>query len=193
MKPIEEFQEVRPGLFHWSAFEPKVKADLSCTAISTQEGLLLVDPLPLAEEPLDELVQKWKPCGIVVTSENHERASVDYARRFDVPIYACAEVPGGSPVRENDVIAGALTILELPGFAAGEIALHGRDVLMVGDCLINLDPLGFSVLPAKYCGDEKLGRASLRKLLRFRFEVLTFAHGPPLVNDPYGRLEALLA
>ena len=85
------------------------------------------------------------------------------------------------------------TIITLPGAAPGEIALHAGNVLHVGDALIHLPPYGFAPLPEKYCADAQELRASLGKLLRFPFEVLTFAHGLPLVSQARQRLATLLA
>jgi hypothetical protein len=97
-------------------------------------------------------------------------------------------------LREGDLVAGALTVIELPGAGAGEIALvSAHRTLHVGDALIHLEPPGFAVLPDKYCVDPRELRRSLGKLLRFDFELLTFAHGLPLPAQARSRLESLLA
>ena len=74
-----------------------------------------------------------------------------------------------------------------------EIALHAEGVLHVGDALIHLPSTGFAPLPDKYCTDPRELRAALGKLLRFPCEVLTFAHGLPLVILARQRLADLLA
>ena len=79
------------------------------------------------------------------------------------------------------------------GAAPGEIALHAEGVLHVGDALIHLPSTGFAPLPDKYCTDPRELRAALGKLLRFPCEVLTFAHGLPLVTHARQRLADLLA
>jgi glyoxylase-like metal-dependent hydrolase (beta-lactamase superfamily II) len=97
-------------------------------------------------------------------------------------------------VRQGDTIGGALEVIELPGAGAGEIALHSAAGAMhVGDALIHLEPMGFAPLPDKYCADARELRRSLGKLLRFDFELLTFAHGLPLTAPARSRLESLLA
>jgi hypothetical protein len=45
----------------------------------------------------------------------------------------------------------------------------------------------------KFCADPREMRAALGKLLRFSFEVLTFAHGLPMVAHARQRLAQLLA
>jgi hypothetical protein len=49
------------------------------------------------------------------------------------------------------------------------------------------------MLPEKYCTDARELRRSLGKLLRFPFDVLTFAHGLPIVKNAQARLSQLLA
>jgi hypothetical protein len=66
-------------------------------------------------------------------------------------------------------------------------------VICVGDALIHLESHGFSMLPEKYCADPKILRRSLQKLLRLPWQVMTFAHGLPLVVQPRQKLEQLLA
>lgn len=196
MKAILEYQQVREGLFFWSAYEPAVKAELSCVAVVAHGGLLFIDPLPLATEPLAELTARFPPAAVVVTNGNHERASAEYAKRFAIPVLAHErardEVPATEWIDEGTPRLAPFEVIHLPGFPAGEIALHGEGLLLVGDALIHLDPLGFCMLPDKYCPDPKQARASLGKLLRCEFEVLTFAHGAPLVQNAHRRLEALL-
>ncbi len=88
-----------------------------------------------------------------------------------------------------------MTVIHLPGFAAGETALHAPEaggVMMMGDALINLQPAGFALLPDKYCHDPKLARNSVQKLLQFPFEVMTFAHGLPIIAGARRQLEQLL-
>jgi hypothetical protein len=63
----------------------------------------------------------------------------------------------------------------------------------LGDALIHLPPYGFTLLPEKYCTDAREMRLALGKLLRFPFQILTFAHGLPLVSEARQRLAHLLA
>ena len=58
-----EFQIVRPGLAFWQAYDPSVKTELSCCAVETLEGLVFVDPVRLAPEALEELLNGPRPAG----------------------------------------------------------------------------------------------------------------------------------
>ena len=89
-----------------------------------------------------------------------------------------------------------LTAVAIDGGPAGEMALHCEDnggTMVLGDALINFEPHGFGLLPAKYCLDPNLMRRSLRKLLDYAFERMLFAHGTPILSGARTRVEQLLA
>jgi glyoxylase-like metal-dependent hydrolase (beta-lactamase superfamily II) len=199
MPRADEFQQVRDGLYFWQAYDPAVKVDLSCCARRTSRGLVFIDPIPLAREALAELCEQAAPAAIILTNGNHARAAADYRQRFSIPILAHADAVAelgltiDQQIAEGETVLDTFTVIALPGAAPGESALHADGILHVGDALIHLPPLGFALLPEKYCTDAKEMRASLGKLLRFPCEVLTFAHGLPLVSQARQRLADLLA
>lgn len=195
----EEFQTVRNDLFFWQAYSPAVKCDLSSSARLFGGSLVFIDPIPLAPEALEELVSLGLPAAVLLTSSNHARAAAEYRKRFSIPIIAHAAAATEFDfevdllVAEGDRPVDHLEVIELTGGAPGEIAYHAGNVLHVGDALIDFPPLGFSILPDKYCTNPGELRLSLGKLLRFNFELLTFAHGLPLATRAHQRLASLLA
>jgi hypothetical protein len=199
MARADETHEVRPGLYFWQAYSPEVKVDLSCCARRTARGLVFIDPVPLAKSALEELLLLGPPHAIILTNSNHARAAAEYRTRFSIPIHAHADAVAeigltvDHLVSDGETAFGEFSVISLPGAAPGEIALHGHDTLHLGDALVHLPPLGFELLPAKYCSDHQELRGSLGKLLRFPFEVLTFAHGLPIVARARQRLSQLLA
>ena len=199
MPRADEFQQVTDGLYFWQAYDPAVKVELSCCARRTTRGLVFIDPIPLVGEALAELCDIAAPAAIIVTNGNHARAAAEYRARFSIPILAHASavselgIPVDQEIADGETALDEFTVIALPGAAPGEIALHADGALHVGDALIHLAPLGFAPLPEKYCTDARELRASLGKLLRFPFEVLTFAHGLPLVSQARQRLAEILA
>ena len=196
MLAADELQQVRDGLWFWQRFQPSVKVDCSSCAVRLGAGLILVDPIPLAAEAMEELCVLGAIAGIVATNGNHDRAVAEMRERFGVPVFAHAAtgLETDRAVSEGTRIFDQLEVVEIAGAGPGEIALHDpRGWMIVGDALTNLEPDGLALLPAKYCADEDEMRVSLRKLLRFPIEVLTFAHGLPLVSRARPRLEVLLA
>ncbi|MEP6821484.1 MAG: hypothetical protein ABI946_03960 [Chthoniobacterales bacterium] len=191
------FDRLSPTLAIWHRYDPKVKADLFSTALKTEDGVYLIDPIA----DLPDALRGEKVVGIIVTNDNHARATADFAARLAVPIHASADVRDGlehcDVIRLNDgqQIAPGLVAIALPGAALGEIALHqdgDGGTLIVGDALINMESHGFTFLPAKYCENAKLMRKSLPKLLDYSFERILFAHGTPIVSRAHSRLVELL-
>jgi glyoxylase-like metal-dependent hydrolase (beta-lactamase superfamily II) len=196
-----QLHRLAPWLFVWQAFDPTIKTDLFSTALSGSEGTSLIDPIA-GVAPQVELLHKTKPVrAIVITNENHWRDAAALSQRLAAPIFAHTDAALAeqkaefSPVNGGDHLGTGLLAIEIPGAAAGEIALFSpanKGTLIVGDALINFEPHGFALLPAKYCADQKAMRKSLGGLLDHPFERILFAHGFPILSGGSGRLRSLL-
>jgi hypothetical protein len=194
MQPALEFQTIRPGLAFWQAYDPAVKTELCCCAFDTPGGLVFCDPVPLDPSALEELLAGGAPRAILLTSANHERNALPLARRFGLEIWAHSAVRGPATrwFEDGEILFGGVEAISLDGFAPGETAFWLDGLIIVGDALINIAPYGFSILPDKYCEDPKRARESLKKLLRFPVEILTFAHGLPIVSQARERLAGVV-
>ncbi len=186
-------------LWIWHAYEPRVKADLSSSLIRAASGLVIVDPIDLVESQLMVIRNMGPVVAIVLTNGNHCRSSARYRQRFGAPVLAHPEAVGDleSPVdgtlRAGSQIGGSLEFIELPGAGRGEVALYDpRGRLHLGDALINLESTGFSLLPEKYCLDAAGLCLALQILRLKKVEVITFAHGSPLVTGAQTCLRGLL-
>ena len=200
MRPVEEIQSVNDRLIFWQGYDSAVKVDLSSHALLTPDGWLIIDPIPLCTEALDELLSGKTITAILVTSANHERAAAAFKMRCAVPIVAHRDAAAALTITPDLLLEGdadfhGITIIPLAGFAPGEIALHTSahgGMMLMGDALTNLQPDGLAMLPAKYCANHAMARKSLQKLLQFSFEVLTFAHGLPITTGAKRQFENLL-
>jgi glyoxylase-like metal-dependent hydrolase (beta-lactamase superfamily II) len=199
MRHASDIEPVTPGISLWRFYDASVKAELFSTALETNSGSYLIDPIPLAADAFAELAEA-KIVGIIVTNENHERAAAQFAAKFKVPVYVDAgiaslmKMPGIVPIGDDSFPAG-LKAVGIEGGPAGETAIHwaaGDGSMAVGDALINFEPHGFALLPAKYCSNFKLMRRSLSKLLDYSFDRMLFAHGMPILSHARERLELLL-
>ena len=179
MVEAADFQSLTDSLWLWQAYDPAVKSDLFSSAALLADRLFLFDPIPLAATAREKLVSARDVAGVLLTNSNHLRAAAEFSRRHEAPIFAAEPVIGefNSPRRSrcSGKIKIALGIRAIPieGAAPGEIAFHLADdggTVVVGDALINLEPYGFTLLPAKYCSDQKEMRRSLRQLLDWTFE-----------------------
>lgn len=194
-------QQIAPALWLWQAFDPTVKTDLFSTAALAGNALFIIDPIRLAPEAFQDFLVGHRLAAILVSNANHTRASVEFAQTGKVPVYcplaAAAEFEGMEVVTLNREmrIASEVSAIALEGAAPGEFAFHfagDGGTIVIGDALIHLEPYGFSLLPAKYCQNQKELRRSLRQLLDWTFERLLFAHGRPLLSGARERLESLL-
>jgi len=198
MKPVPEYSTIRPGLFHWQGYEPSVKCDCSSTAIVTSAGLIFLDPIPLAEGALKDLVAESfsAPAAVVLTSGNHQRESLALAKRFGIPVYAPVDagddITADQRFLSGDPVAG-LESIALPGFGPGETAFLQEGVLILGDAMINLEPEGLRPLPEKYREDKKQSLRSLAALKGLKPQILLFAHGNPILQDATRRLADCIA
>jgi hypothetical protein len=203
MPRAEEVDEVAPGILVWQVYDHKVKADLFSTALQTDVGMWFVDPIPLASGTLRSLRENHpRAAGIFVTNENHARAAADFAGTVAAPLYVHHDLSGSDDfiratgVQDREVFSRGLTAIAIEGGPAGEMVLHysvNGGTMVVGDALINFEPHGFGLLPAKYCLDSKLMRQSLEKILDYSFDRMLFAHGTPILSGARARLEQLLA
>jgi glyoxylase-like metal-dependent hydrolase (beta-lactamase superfamily II) len=199
---VSELIEIAPSLLLWHTYDPAVKADLFSTAFALRNriAIVIVDPIRLESGQLAELQKRGCIGGIVVTNANHHRAATWYSEQFSAPILARAEAfPEGRPdrfteVRDASAIDDELDTIQIDGAAAGELALYhaANGTLIVGDALINFEPYGFTLLPRKYCRNEKEMRRSLRRLLDCEVQRIFFAHGLPILVDAQTRLRQLL-
>jgi len=193
------------GAAVWQSYSRAHRVELGATAVASDGGLYLFDPIPLAGEALDELLSHGTPAAIYLSSGNHERAAAEYARRFKIPIHAHAEAirefttdeaKSAHSFADEALLPGGFRALALPGGPEGETAFYHESnggCLIVGDAFINLGSTGLSLLPDKYCLAPAELRRSLRRLLPLAVEKLFFAHGLPITQKAGERLAALLA
>ena len=195
MKPAPEYSTVHPGLFHWQGYEPEVKCDCSSTAIVTAAGLVFIDPIPLTDDALKDLVAESfsAPAAVVLTSGNHQRESLTLAKRFGIPVFAPEnagdDIIANQRFRASEPVAGMKSV-PLPGFGPGETAFIYEGALIFGDALINLEPEGLRLLPEKYREDKKWSLRSLEAIQGLNAETILFAHGHPIVQSASDRLSA---
>ena len=185
-------EEITPGLWHWKAFHPGIRTEVSSYYVA--DSGTLIDPMRPGEGL--EWFEGREPQRIVLTNRHHYRQSDEIRRRFDCPVLCHAaglhEFEGGPAVAGfefGDHLAPAITALEVGVLCPEETALQielGDGLLSFADGLIRYGgELGF--VPYDACYDdpvaEKRGlRKAFRGLLGVRFDGLLFAHGDPLIG-----------
>ncbi len=204
MVTADSIREISSGVWIWHAYDESVRTTLYSTAVAAEFGLVLIDPIDLVQDAFHHLTKHTPAAAIVLTNGNHSRAAARFRERFGAPVFAHTDAVGelttfvDGVLRPSRPVAGSLEVIELPGAGLGEIALLHRKSqtncqLHLGDALINVDPQGLAVLPTKYCLSPKRLVQSLKLLPRDNLDLVTFAHGEPLLNETTSRLAILLS
>jgi hypothetical protein len=196
----DELQAVSDKLFHWSFFDPSCKCEVGSIAVKVVNGLVVVDPVPLADEPWQELTAGTPLRAVLLTNGNHARNAEALRKKHAVPIVtaigthkAVAPLVPDVTLLENELLYG-VSAIPIPGGAPGETAfLFAEGILALGDAVLNLDSeKGLELLPDKYCEDPQENRRSLARLLELPFHTLTFAHGLPVTQQAREKLRAVV-
>ena len=196
----DDFFALSDTLFYWNVYEPSLKCDLSCTALKIGPGLVVIDPVPLADAAWKDLLAIAPLRAILLTNGNHVRASDALRRRHHVPVVTApvtrrdiTEIKPDIVLLEKERLYG-ITPIAIPGATPGETAFYANTgVMIVGDAVINTSAeKGLELLPDKYCIDAGQSRESLHKLLNYDFQTLTLAHGAPVTAHAKEKLRALL-
>jgi hypothetical protein len=193
----EAVEEIAPGLWHWRAFHPRIRTEVSSYYAAGDRTL--IDPM-VPEEGVGWFDDR-PPERIVLTNRHHYRGSDEFREVFHCSVLCheagLHEFEGGPEVDGfgfGDRLAPGIRGLEMGAICPEETALRidvGDGFLAFADGLINYGELRF--VPDQLLGDDpeevKRGlHTSLRRLLDQDFDGLLFAHGEPIVS---GGREAL--
>lgn len=196
----DEFQTLSDGVYHWSVYEPSVKCEIGCAALKLGNGLVVIDPVPLADPAWHELLAVAPLRAILLTNGNHVRDAVALRGKHHVPVAVAPETRRDITELKPDILLlpnemlYGLSAIAIPGATPGETAFYAAgNVLVLGDAVINTDSeKGLEFLPDKYCTDAQQNRDSLRQLLTLDFHTLIVAHGAPVTTKAKEKLSALL-
>jgi metallo-beta-lactamase superfamily protein len=196
-------QEIRPGIWHWTARHPKIGMDVSSYYLPDLG--LLIDPLA-PPDVIDRLGEMGPPSEIFLTNRHHYRSCGELVERFGCTVRApkvgMHEFNQGEPVEPYDfgdeLLGGAVTAHEVGGICPDESALHIPSIraLAVADGVISYDGLRF--VPDQYFDDperdqQALKEAYSRLVEELDFDTLLTAHGEPIPSDAQDQLREFAA
>jgi glyoxylase-like metal-dependent hydrolase (beta-lactamase superfamily II) len=191
-------EDVVPGVWAWSVHDDRINFVSASYAVSTEGGTVLIDPLPLADEPMKELGDVSAIC---LTTSSHQRSSWRLRRELGVEVWvpALARLVEEEPderYSEGDTLPGDLRPVFTPGAGTTQHTfLLDRDggIAFVPDLLV-LPPGGeLTLIPEQYAHDVEQARRSVQKLLDLPFAVLCLGHGAPVRDDAKSRIENAIA
>ncbi len=193
-------REILSGIFTWGSTYADRPWDLNGYAFGLEGGAVLVDP-PAPEERDWPRFDALGPISkIVLTNRDHVRDAEWFRARYGARLVAGAEeVAQFAPlaiderVREGDMIAGALRVIDLPGKSPGEIGLYldpahhaaARErggIVLLGDAIIGHPPGELGFIPEHKLDSPAQLRRSLLKLVDYEFEVLLLCDGHAVLS-----------
>lgn len=191
-------EEIAPGLWHWAIADERIGGFTSAShAIRSEEGVILIDPLPLAADALAGLGPLVAIC---LTASVHQRSSWRLRHELGVPVWAPAlskqveEEPDGR-YAEGDRLPGGLLAIFTPGAGTTQHSLlleRDGGVLFTPDLFMHEPGGDLAFVPAEYMHDPEEARRSAEKLLELDFAVLCTAHGAPVTDDAKGAIRRAL-
>lgn len=196
---------VAPGLYRWRVADERIGgAESVGHAVVDRGRVVLVDPVPVAEERLRRLGTVE---AIVLTAACHQRSAWRFRRAFGVPVLG-PRGPGVSPTPgdfleapdrrydHGDRLPGGLRAVHAPGPTEAMFALwHPRKrALFLADLLTHGAPGPPRFVPDEYQDEPARTRETVRRLqARLRPRVLLFEHGTPVTRAARAALRAALA
>src|SRR5207248_2680438 len=111
-------EEVVPGVWHWHVADERIGGYISAAhAVRADGGVVLVDPLPLAEEALSRLGDVSAVC---LTTSSHQRSAWRLRRELGVGVWAPAasrevEEEPDERYSERDALPAGLRPIFTPG------------------------------------------------------------------------------
>jgi uncharacterized cupin superfamily protein len=193
-------QQTSNGFRMWSVWQPDRNLFFNSYLAPSDDGNLVVDPLPFDEATAAELEQLGGVAWVVVTNRDHERATADVVRRFGAKVAAGGDAASFETavdrvLGDGDEICGA-TVVALEGLKTpGEIALFFPSLaqtVLVGDALWG-DPAGsLRLMPDGKLADPVRAALSLRRLRALRPKHVLVGDGAPVFEAGFEALNACL-
>jgi glyoxylase-like metal-dependent hydrolase (beta-lactamase superfamily II) len=194
-----ELFEVVPGVSGWAIADDRIGGFTSASySVRGDDGAaVLIDPLPLAEDVLDQLAPVR---AIVLTAATHQRSAWRYRQRFGAPVW----LPEGSRETEeepddrydeNGELPGGLRVVHTPGPELPHYSLYLErppGVVFSPDLVMRGEDGRVVFVPGEYHDDPAETLRSVEKTLELDFGILCLAHGLPVTDDPKAALRALL-
>jgi len=200
-----ELQELRPGLWRWTAFHPEWKQDVGSVAYEGADELVLIDPLLPSAGALDELIGKvGKPLVVLVTVFWHTRSAEALARGYRARVLAPAagkaavrrRAPTVEPFHAQDALPGGVEAIATA--RANEVVywIPVHRAVVPGDVLLGAKGGGVRLCPASWLPASRTLAdlaASLRPLLELPVARVLVSHGEPVLRNGRAAIERALA
>jgi glyoxylase-like metal-dependent hydrolase (beta-lactamase superfamily II) len=191
-------EEFLPGIWWWSVSDERIGGYLSVAhAVRADDGVVLIDPLPLAGEAFAGLGEASAVC---LTTSVHQRSAWRLRQELGVSVWApkaVKEVDEEPDERysEGDSLPGGLRAVFTPGAGTMQHSFlleRQGGILFTPDLFVHLpgEQLGF--VPGEHMHDPEQARRTAKQLLDLDFAVLCSGHGVPVTDDPKSAIRGAL-
>jgi glyoxylase-like metal-dependent hydrolase (beta-lactamase superfamily II) len=199
-----EVQELRPGLWRWTASHPEWNhaelwgPEVGSVYAELPDSVVVVDPLvPDDEEErfwsaLDRDVERLGlPVHVLLTVHWHERSVAVVLDRYKATLWR--------PEEKGELPAGVRAeVVKGSDWVEALFFLEPHRALVAGDLLVGSE--GGVVLPVEWFpkGEQEWVKRELKPMLRTRLEALPVelvlvSHGRPVLQDAHAALEQALS
>jgi len=184
-----ELEEIAPGLRRWSARHPDWHEDVASLAVTTGDGLVLIDPIdpPAALGP---------PAHVLLTVYWHGRTAAAatgarvWASTRSRRALESREIPVTDAFRAGDPLPGGIQAFQTPRASEVLFWLPEQRALAVGDVLLGAGAKPNATSDAlRLCPERWLGKGThdelremLRPLLELPVERVLVSHGEPVLR-----------
>jgi glyoxylase-like metal-dependent hydrolase (beta-lactamase superfamily II) len=190
-------EEILPGLFHYSVLDDRIETESDAYAVVEAGKVVLVDPLRLEDAAFE---RRGTVEAILLGAPAHQRAAWRWRRRTGARVYAPSgseglEEPADLLYGDGDRLPGGLRAVHAPGPGEAHHVLYlasGPGVLFLTDLVTHGAGRGVRFLPDEHMTDRTRARRSARRLLEYRFDILCFGHGRPVLKGGRQAFEELL-
>jgi hypothetical protein len=193
----ESAEEVVPGVWRWAVHNERIGAESTAHAVRGEEGVVLIDPVRLAEKALARIGPVEAIC---LTAQCHQRSAWHYRRELGARVHAPAgtrpmEEEPDARYREGTLLPGRLRAVRTPGPEEVHFSFLREEepsVLFCSDLLTHYAGEELDFVPLRFHDDPEQTRRTVEALLDLPFSVLCLDHGTPIADDPKGAIRTLL-
>jgi glyoxylase-like metal-dependent hydrolase (beta-lactamase superfamily II) len=194
----ENVEVVVAGVYHWRIHNSNIGGAISSShAVEDRDGIVMVDPVQLADAALGSL---GRPTAAVLTARCHQRSAWRFRSQFGIEVWLPedAEAADEEPdrrYREGEALPGGLVALRTPGpeWPHYSFLLKREPGVMFVSDLIGSRGGVLDFVPPQFHEDPAETRRSVERLLDLPFAALCLDHGAPITYDPKAALRELLA